>query len=61
MTDFLTRRLLALELLSHHHEHQTRKSSQFLGQVACDALPLTPRQEEWLGQLADRAGLTVEA
>lgn len=55
--DFAVRRKLALELLNKHHEHQTHKSSQFLGQCACSRLPLSAAQEEWLFKLAEKAGL----
>lgn len=61
MIDFETRRRVALELLTHHHERLSHKASQFCGQCACSPLPLSEAQETWLLQLADKAGLTVEA
>lgn len=60
MTDFDTRRRLALEILTHS-DRLTRKAGSFLGQCVADRTPLSDRQQEWLEQLADRAGLTVEA
>lgn len=61
MTDFETRRRLALALLTDHHARLTVKAGQFCGQVAVNPMPLTAAQAEWLNGLADRAGLTVEA
>lgn len=35
----------------------SRKEGGFLGQIAVDPTPLTPRQAEWLAKLFERAGL----
>lgn len=58
--DFAERRLLALQVLTSS-ERLTRKAGSFLGQCAVDQTPLSERQIEWLTQLADRAGIAVEA
>lgn len=57
----MTPREAALELLTHHHEGLHWKASQFLGNVAgCPERPLPDRQLNWLGKLAEPAGLIVE-
>lgn len=38
----------------------TRKAGSFLGQCAVDPSPLTEKQFEWFGQLAERAGVEFE-
>lgn len=35
----------------------SRKEGSFLGQIAVDPTPLTPRQAEWLAKLFERSGL----
>ena len=35
----------------------SRKEGGFLGQIAVDPNPLTPKQAEWLAKLFERAGL----
>lgn len=57
--NFDKRRDLALEILSDG-ERLTRKAGQFLGQCVVDPFPLSEKQAEWLEQLAERAGFTVE-
>ena len=53
-------RALALALLTNG-QGITRKSGQFLGQLcAPDHYPLTPRQHQWLGQLADKGGMSEQ-
>jgi hypothetical protein len=54
--DFQKRRAVALAILTKG-DKLTRKAGQFLGQCAVDASPLSERQEEWFGQLAERAGV----
>lgn len=57
--DFAGRRQLALEVLTRS-ERLTRKAGSFLGQCVADQAPLSDKQIDWLRQLAERAGLTVE-
>lgn len=53
-------RALALALLQNG-EGITRKSGQFLGQLcAPDHYPLTPKQSSWLGNLADKGGMSEQ-
>lgn len=56
--NFEERRSLALAILGSAIT-LTRKAGSFLGQCAVDPTPLSDRQAEWLGQLAERAGLEV--
>ncbi|MBM0169686.1 hypothetical protein [Altererythrobacter sp. C41] len=60
MDDFHARRALALAILNSGTT-LTRKAGSFLGQCAVDPSSLTERQREWFKQLAEKAGLTVEA
>ena len=48
---------LALALLNRG-EGLTRRSGQFLGQIAVDPFALTDKQFDWLSALAERAGLS---
>lgn len=57
---FDARRALALQVLGSD-ARLTRKAGSFLGQCAVDETPLSPKQSEWLEQLAERAGFAVEA
>lgn len=51
-------RALALALLTLG-EGINRRSGSFLGQLcAPDHYPLTPKQLDWLGKLADRGGMS---
>lgn len=51
-------RALALALLNNG-DGINRRSGQFLGQLcAPDHYPLTPKQSDWLGKLAERAGMS---
>ena len=54
--DFAARRALALALLTNG-EKISRKGGSFLGQLAVDETPLTPKQDDWLRSLAKRADL----
>ena len=56
---FERRRDLALRILVQG-ERLTRRSGSFLGQLICDPAPMSDKQAEWFGQLAERAGLTTE-
>lgn len=49
-------RLVALAILNCGTK-LSRKEGGFLGQIAVDPTPLTPRQDEWLAKLFERAGL----
>lgn len=60
MMDFATQRAAALAILSKGHG-MTRKAGQFLGQLAAHDAPLTEKQVEWFSQLAERAGVQLEA
>lgn len=60
MTDQAKFRALALALLANG-EGINRRSGQFLGQLcAPDHYPLTPKQFDWLGKLAERGGMADE-
>lgn len=54
---FDTARSAALALLNDPQQPLTRKAGSFLGQLAVDETPLTPKQREWLATLLERAGL----
>lgn len=58
--DFAARRRLALAILKES-ERLTRAAGSFLGQCCVDPTPLSDKQSDWLGSLAERAGLTMEA
>lgn len=58
--DFAAQRKLALEILTRE-PRLTRKAGSFLGQCCVDPTPLTDKQADWLGQLAERDGLELEA
>ncbi len=49
----------ALAILSSPENKLTRKAGSFLGQCVVDETPLTDRQLEWFGQLAERAGVEI--
>jgi len=51
-------RMAALALLNGEHR-LSRKAGQFLGQLAVDATPLSPAQENWLAKLLVRANLPI--
>ena len=53
---FEARRALALALLNKG-EGLSVKAAQFCGQATVSPLPLTDRQESWLIDLAEKAGL----
>lgn len=58
MTERAKLRALALALLANG-EGINRRSGQFLGQLcAPDHYPLTPKQYDWLGKLADKGGMS---
>jgi hypothetical protein len=50
--------MAALALLNGEHR-LSRKAGQFLGQLAVDATPLSPAQENWLAKLLVRANLPI--
>jgi hypothetical protein len=52
------RRELSLEIL-RRGVRLTRKSGSFLGQLVADPQPMSEAQQEWFGQLCERAGLEV--
>lgn len=57
MTEQAKLRALALTLLANG-EGITTRSGSFLGQLcAPDHYPLTPKQYDWLGKLAEKGGL----
>lgn len=58
--NFEQQRRNALAILSSDTKI-SRRGGSFLGQCAVDATPLTERQETWFQQLAQKAGLEVEA
>jgi hypothetical protein len=60
VTAFDLRRQQALEILARS-ERLTRKAGSFLGQCVADATPLSEAQETWFAQLAERAGVALEA
>ena len=39
----------------------SRKAGSFLGQCVMDDMPLTERQSTWFEQLAEKAGVALEA
>jgi len=53
-------RSAALALLNANDPPLSRKAGQFLGQVAVDAVGLSPAQADWFGKLLDRAGISLE-
>lgn len=53
---FATHRKAALALLNSDSK-LSRKEGGFLGQIAADPSPLTPKQAVWLTKLLTRAGL----
>lgn len=53
---FTNAREAALALLSGAYR-LSRKAGQFLGQVAVDPSPLSPKQNDWLAKLLEKAGL----
>lgn len=57
---FDQRRKIALHILTHG-ERLSRRAGAFAGQCAVDPTPLTPKQAEWFANLAERAGITLEA
>jgi len=57
--DFEQRRIFALQILTRG-ERLTRKSGSFLGQLICDPNPMSPAQEDWFANLAERAGIVLE-
>ena len=58
MTEQAKFRALALALLGKG-DGINRRSGQFLGQLcAPDHYPLTPKQYDWLGKLAERGGMS---
>lgn len=60
MSEAAKLRALALALLIKG-EGIGRRSGGFIGQLcAPDHYPLTPKQHEWLGKLAERAGLSEQ-
>lgn len=59
MDSFGLRRKLALDILQGE-VRLSRKAGSFLGQCVVDDTPLTDKQETWLGQLAERAGIDME-
>ncbi|MEZ5748707.1 MAG: hypothetical protein R3D83_02105 [Caenibius sp.] len=56
MTPFLHARDAALALLNDATQRLSRKAGSFLGQVAVDDTPLSPKQRDWLDTLLERAG-----
>jgi len=54
---FPNQRGAALALLTDETQRLSRKAGSFLGQLAVDETPLTPKQREWLATLLERAGL----
>lgn len=51
---------MAFAILTAHRDGRarlTRKAGSFLGQLVADPSPLTQAQSDWLGQLAERAGM----
>lgn len=61
MTAFSAQRAMALSLLTDPEARLSRKAGSFLGQLAVDPQPMTPRQREWLATLLERAGLPAFA
>jgi len=57
--NFEARRAKALAILNNG-EGLNRRSGQFLGQIACDPFPLSPKQADWFGKLAEKAGVVLE-
>lgn len=49
-------RWIALAILNSE-TRLSNKAGRFLGQIAVDPAPLSPKQAEWLAQLIERAGL----
>ncbi len=58
---FPNQRGAALALLNDETQRLARKAGSFLGQLAVDETPLTPKQREWLTTLLERAGLSALA
>jgi len=58
---FPDQRVAALALLNDENQRLSRKAGSFLGQLAVDETPLTPKQREWLTTLLERAGLPALA
>ena len=58
--NFDPRRAAALALLNANDPPLSRKAGQFCGQIAVDAVALSPAQSEWFGKLLDRAGISLE-
>lgn len=54
-------RAAALALLTDHSAGVSRKSGQFLGQVAVQKTPLSEPQSKWLADLMEQAGLPPQS
>lgn len=59
-SNFDTRRAAALALLNTNDPPLSKKAGQFCGQIAVDAVALSPAQADWFGKLLDRAGLSLK-